>query len=104
VDRIEDAVTTPPPAGRARVRGERVRKLGGRRHNCLAGWTGIWDCESRKHIDLTDPFAETARWREWEASESIVTGMMGRMGEIWARRRRSPFWTMLEREMRGRLD
>ena len=65
---IQRALSEPPSAGRARLRGEWVRRLhcnGGVRYRC--GWSGIWDCAEGRQLDLSDPFASEATWGEWAA-------------------------------------
>jgi hypothetical protein len=57
-DNIEQAASHPPQTGRARIRGEMVRRLAdqGSKYKCT--WQAIWDHEKRPVFDLSDPFAE----------------------------------------------
>lgn len=58
---IDPAMTAPPPGSRAAVRGNVVRRLASRQR-CRAEWWAIWDNDSRRVLDLTDPFARAERW------------------------------------------
>jgi hypothetical protein len=62
VDNIDHAVRNPPNSGRARVRGECIRRLSdqGRRYVC--GWSAIIDTGSTLKLDLSDPFVEGEHW------------------------------------------
>ena len=53
-------MTVPPPRGRARLRGEAIRALAGRR-DCCADWQFVRD-EQGRTLDLSDPLAATAEW------------------------------------------
>lgn len=57
------ARTRPPASGRARLRGEWVRRLhgGGGRYRC--DWQCILDDWRSLRLDLSDPFALAAEWR-----------------------------------------
>ncbi len=72
VDGVEDvdkAMTEPPPSGRARLRGDKVRELADAKpvgsHACA--WDGIYrDSRSETmRFDLSDPFATEATWQPW---------------------------------------
>jgi hypothetical protein len=58
VEGIETAAALPPAMGRARVRGDAIRRLSAEKHRYSAGWDGIWDHETPRRIDLSDPFCE----------------------------------------------
>jgi proteasome accessory factor A len=75
VDRIEDAVISPPPYGRARLRGEVIARLAGagRRHFC--DWEGVWDRANARFLDLSDPFSTEERWRATEENEESLATM-----------------------------
>ncbi len=62
VDCIEEAMTSPPPSGRARLRGEAIRRLAGR-PGCSAGWTFVRDDRGRT-LKLPEPSGRNARWVE----------------------------------------
>ncbi len=77
---IQRALSEPPSAGRARLRGEWVRRLQCKaivRYRC--GWTGIWDCARGRQLDLSDPFASEVAWRGW-APEPDVAASFGWTG------------------------
>ena len=79
VDNIAHAVENPPAIGRARVRGESVRKIAGElnarerageRDRYITAWERIWDCERRQQLDLSDPFLTKApEWKEIRVDE-----------------------------------
>lgn len=65
-EEVARAEETAPNASRARLRGEWVRRLGStdawKRYRC--DWTGVWDARCGRYLDLSDPWAREARWRE----------------------------------------
>jgi hypothetical protein len=69
VDNVEQAMTEPPAAGRARVRGRVIGRLAG---------AGDWDCDwerivnfaEGKLLDLSDPFASEETWRSLTPAET----------------------------------
>lgn len=63
IDRIEEAASEPPLNGRARLRGEEIRRLAGTvgRHHC--DWQGIWDHTSMRLLNLSDPFEVDTKWQ-----------------------------------------
>ncbi len=67
VDCIEEAMTSPPPSGRARLRGEAIRRLAGR-PDCSAGWTFVRDDRGRT-LKLPEPSGRDARWVEAPEAE-----------------------------------
>lgn len=62
VDRIEEAMTMPPAEGRARIRGEVIRRLSGQ-PGATACWQGVYTADGRV-LDLNDPFAATEVWTD----------------------------------------
>ncbi|MDT4969424.1 MAG: proteasome accessory factor [Acidobacteriota bacterium] len=62
IGNLQDFISTPPPSGRARVRGEFVRHVGAERENYACDWQGIWDRQGKRVLDLSDPFASKERW------------------------------------------
>jgi len=62
VGNVQNFVSTPPPTGRARVRGEFVRQLAASRDDYSCDWQGIWDAKSKRLLDLSDPFASKEQW------------------------------------------
>ncbi len=75
VDNIEHAISNPPAVGRARIRGEAVRRFAGKSDKPRCNWCGIYDQEGRRLLDLADPFVTEERWesadkREMEFGES----------------------------------
>ncbi len=66
---IEEAVTTPPGAGRARLRGSCVQRFSGLNGRYHCDWTGVWDHQDRCRLDLSDPFAAEEKWQQMPAPE-----------------------------------
>ena len=66
---VEEAMTVPPPRGRARLRGEAIRALAGRR-DCCADWHFVRD-ERGRMLDLSDPLAATAEWRDPDRRDAM---------------------------------
>jgi hypothetical protein len=64
VDNIEHALTNPPDMGRARLRGQCIRRFAseGRRYTC--SWQHVFDHQKRLVLDLSEPFATEAKWRD----------------------------------------
>ena len=63
VDNIEHAMLHPPAEGRARLRGETIRRLAGTR-KIMCDWQRLWDGAECRALDLSDPFEGTERWRQ----------------------------------------
>ena len=64
VDDIEHATTHPPDEGRARLRGQVIRRLAGKAM-ARCDWHRIWDGRDKRWLDLADPFATEERWEEF---------------------------------------
>jgi hypothetical protein len=64
VARIKQAMSTPPSAGRAHLRGACVRRFAAdtRRYSC--DWDIVVDRKSNRMLDLSDPFATQENWRD----------------------------------------
>jgi len=62
IDGIETAMREPPPVGRAKLRGETIRRLNGQRA-ALCGWMSVTGPDGRK-LDLSDPFAAAEVWSD----------------------------------------
>lgn len=60
IEDVESAIDVPPAFGRARLRGEAIRALAGRR-SCAAEWQRVYD-DAGRSLDLRDPFATRAAW------------------------------------------
>ena len=76
---VQEAVTQPPSAGRARLRGQLVRRLAGETSRYRCDWNRVWDAKENLIAELSDPFEEEERWRE-----GIIE------------RRKSVFWRLFE--------
>lgn len=66
---VDEAMTMPPPRGRARLRGEAIRALAGRA-KCSADWHFVRDDQGRL-LDLGDPLAEHAEWTRIGRGEEV---------------------------------
>lgn len=60
---IEDAVQHPPDHGRAKTRGDAIRRLQDRRGELRCDWKAIYDCFDRVVVDLHDPYGG-AHWKK----------------------------------------
>lgn len=67
VDNIDFAMRNPPSEGRARLRGECVRRFAPRRTEYSATWTGVSDLTGRRHLNLQEPFCSVEDWRDLPA-------------------------------------
>jgi hypothetical protein len=68
---VELAVTHPPLIGRARLRGEVIRREALARRGFLCDWSGVMNPRERAVLDLRDPFESEERWRQaasWRAT------------------------------------
>lgn len=61
VDNIEHAMTEPPATGRARIRGQVIKRLAGS-GNLRCDWRCIVNREDRQMLDLSDPFMTEELW------------------------------------------
>lgn len=86
VDNIEGALTDPPAAGRAHIRGQFVKRFAGNNSRYMCHWDGVSDLVSRRVLDLSDPFETEERWREFskreEKGRSSATRLRGILGAL----------------------
>ena len=75
VEAIDRAITEPPEVGRARIRGEVIRRLAGQNGNYQCDWQGIFDGGTNRLLDLSEPFEAAERWLEYE--QAVSTGPPG---------------------------
>jgi hypothetical protein len=71
VDRVVEAMSTPPADTRASVRGDFVRRAmqhGGGPLVC--GWDAIWNRRTGQVLDLSEPFERSERWRSMTDEEA----------------------------------
>jgi hypothetical protein len=68
VDNIEQAAAEPPAFGRARVRGQVIRRLAGA-GNVQCDWQRIVNFEEGQMLDLSDPFTSEESWRPWHRGD-----------------------------------
>jgi proteasome accessory factor A len=62
VTQIERATVTPPAVGRAHVRGRAIHQLAGKPGTYDAHWSGIYNQQNARVLDLTNPFTSRERW------------------------------------------
>ena len=64
VENIEHAMENPPTTGRARLRGDCVRRFAKENRRYACGWSGVYDREQNRLLDLSEPFATEAKWQQ----------------------------------------
>jgi proteasome accessory factor A len=72
VERIGEAVTDPPATGRARIRGEFIRKNAETAGNYMCDWQSVSDLQGDLVLDLSDPFETGERWRSKTVIERVA--------------------------------
>jgi len=99
---MEAAMSEPPAAGRAKLRGEAVRRLAGQ-PEALCGWMSVLGPDRCK-LDLSDPFAAEEVWSASPAAEAAQNRRPDQPIELPFDESR-PFQQMLAamRERHGRL-
>jgi len=70
VDRLDEAVASPPSYGRAHVRGTLIGGHPGA-HELRCDWTALWDIGRRLHADLTDPYITNTQAVQWKPFEQV---------------------------------
>jgi proteasome accessory factor A len=75
VDGIEAAIANPPPYGRARLRGEVIRRFAGQGGRYLCDWQAVWDQVESRFLDLSDPFGTEENWREDTENEGVMAAL-----------------------------
>jgi len=76
VESIPEAMVNPPARGRARLRGEAIRRLAGHHPAGRCTWEAVIDSKARRVLDLSDPFPEQERWRDQPEDEPRSSGDM----------------------------
>ncbi len=61
---VEEAMTEPPPGGRAAARGRAIRRLSADRDRYACTWESISDLRAGRFLDLRDPFVRSPRWQK----------------------------------------
>jgi proteasome accessory factor A len=87
VDNFEHAMECPPAIGRAKLRGDCVRRLGSTnssRRAYICDWAAIWDQAQCRFLDLSDPFVQQADWQgvSLESGPGLNPRAMGRHRQI----------------------
>ncbi|HNR29378.1 MAG TPA: proteasome accessory factor PafA2 family protein [Candidatus Hydrogenedentes bacterium] len=62
VDRVDEAMTTPPATTRAALRGKWIKELAGNRGS-NADWSGIFNARTGEWLDLSDPLTTREEWK-----------------------------------------
>jgi hypothetical protein len=79
IDRIDQAVTTPPTGSRATLRGEWVQRLAGEQGRYVCDWQGIVDEQHGRGLDLSDPFATDGQWHSAPEGEETQNNWYTRL-------------------------
>jgi proteasome accessory factor A len=66
---IRKYLTSPPPTGRARVRGRFIGQVTNYHDRYECDWQGIWDPDKKRFLDLSDPFTSKEQWHLMERTE-----------------------------------
>ena len=82
IDPIEQAISTPPSAGRAGVRGRVVARLAAEKRGISCGWDRIRDVILLKALDLSDPFVEAETWYDLSAGETSADFQLQRLSHL----------------------
>lgn len=78
---ITTAMTEPPP-GRAALRGQWIRELGGPRCRAACEWDRILDLRANRWLDLRDPFGRGAEWVTIAAAEEAQSEPLTRARQL----------------------
>lgn len=70
VRQVEDPVLTPPPMGRANLRGKCISRMAKNGGPFFCDWTEIWDIEKKQKLDLHNPFEKEERWYPLSGQEA----------------------------------
>jgi len=79
IGEIDRAMKDPPAKGRARLRGKLIQQLTVDVNRYSCDWHAIWDRDSQRLIDLSDPFATDEDWK----SNQVYGGMQSERGECF---------------------
>jgi hypothetical protein len=67
---IHQAIGNPPPSGRAKRRGEAIRRLASTHSGCTCNWATIVDHHNARIIRMHDPFVSSdAHWETVDEPE-----------------------------------
>ena len=64
VDNIEHAMACPPATGRAKLRGEFIRRTGASEGRYSCDWAAIYDNQEDRMLDLRDPWTSDEKWTD----------------------------------------
>ncbi|MGD0786796.1 MAG: proteasome accessory factor PafA2 family protein [Terracidiphilus sp.] len=85
VDAIDRAMTEPPASGRARIRGEVVRRLASSA-NVRCDWESVVNFGDGQILDLSDPFAGEESWKPIASADDSSSDR-----EIWPDNSHDPY-------------
>ena len=80
VENISHAMEHPPSSGRARLRGECIRRLAGKTGRFAAEWDGVFDVGADQWMDLSDPFCTSEKWTEGLETRLVDVDQLFRVG------------------------
>jgi hypothetical protein len=63
-DNVRSAMSEPPADGRARIRGEAIRRLAKEPAGWRCDWQYIVNSTNRRMLDLSNPFATEESWTQ----------------------------------------
>jgi len=78
---VESALDIPPGHNRAHVRSHWIHQLAKNNGRYRCDWSGIWDTEQGRLLDLSDPFCRQADWTTGSALAEFMGHGMFRMPE-----------------------
>ncbi len=67
---VKAAMADPPACGRARLRGNFVRRHASENGRYLCDWHAIWDYGGNRILDLSDPFESEERWHDFTGADA----------------------------------
>jgi len=80
---IDHATANPPPVGRARLRGEAIRRLHKNGAGDASNWMSVYDSAREMYLNLSDPFATEEHWSRKPDQKSEVDSPYARTGELF---------------------
>jgi hypothetical protein len=72
VEQIDNAMVHPPQIGRARLRGEVIRRLAGNGGSYRCDWQGVADLKGNRLLNLSDPFESNESWLDFTNKETSL--------------------------------
>jgi tetratricopeptide (TPR) repeat protein len=90
VDNVKKAMSEPPADGRAHLRGECVRRFYPRQGLYFCDWSGVWDEENHRWLDLSEPFTTEEHWQADPVSDLMrLNPLCGTLRDMLSQARQS---------------